>query len=592
MSFRRRVLATAGAVLVAASAIAAGAAPATAETWGTIVSTSWAYTDIRQPFTSFVDQDADAPVGARVEAGYHSSKAYFTFDLAPLRGARVLSAEAFGEEKAANDCTKPRSTQLWTVAEQDQDPTWLRAPREQTLLPGPGAPEDECLWSRVEWDVKAQLAQALAAGSDSLTFVLRMPEGKQYDPAYGRSYANKLSITYEINRPPNVPAEGAVGIQECAQGPLYNADTRPSLRARLVDPDRDWMTATFAIWPTGEPSQRTELTTSGIPSGSVARATVPADYLRDGQSYTWSVRAEDETDASGWMPECGFTNDFTRPGEAPGISSADYPEGSGPPGHGGAGIPGTFTLAPNGVSDVVGYYLDYTYVAADEPGGGATVSYTPQYAGPVSVNVYSVDRAGNRSPSRRYSFWVADTGPRIACPREIGVGLPAECTLTATEPDAASFTYQVGDGPETTVPAVDQAATIEVVASDVGSLTLRAWSTSAEGVRSGFRTETLRARDSPKVHSEVYPENEKGGGPGIPGEFVFEPGRTDVASYWYRLDGGEKVDVPAGPDGTATVTITPETSGFHDIEVASVSADGQRSRSTASYFFNVAAPAD
>lgn len=68
--------------------------PAAAEAFTDVARASWAYIDVREPRSTFAE--GDAPVGASRDGNgrYHSSKAYFTFDLAELRGARVLEVSA------------------------------------------------------------------------------------------------------------------------------------------------------------------------------------------------------------------------------------------------------------------------------------------------------------------------------------------------------------------------------------------------------------------------------------------------------------------------------------------------------------------
>lgn len=69
--------------------------------------------------------------------------------------------------------------------------------------------------------------------------------------------------------------------------------------------------------------------------------------------------------------------------------------------------------------------------------------------------------------------------------------------------------------------------------------------------------------NQPVITSAVYPSGTAGGGPGVAGEFTFSPnGSTDVVRYSYDFDNGDlSGSVDAGPDGTATVTYTPENSG-------------------------------
>lgn len=74
----------------------------------------------------------------------------------------------------------------------------------------------------------------------------------------------------------------------------------------------------------------------------------------------------------------------------------------------------------------------------------------------------------------------------------------------------------------------------------------------------------------PGVTSDVYlSDGEPHGGIGVPGTFVFSPpaGWTEVDHYRYSFNGEDFFDAPAGPDGRASVTWTPETSGWVNLDV-------------------------
>jgi len=74
----------------------------------------------------------------------------------------------------------------------------------------------------------------------------------------------------------------------------------------------------------------------------------------------------------------------------------------------------------------------------------------------------------------------------------------------------------------------------------------------------------------PVVTSTTYPENAWGGDAGVGGEFTFEAnGVTDAAAYEYSLDvqPPNKVVNTSEPGGSATVTITPSTPGWHTVWV-------------------------
>jgi hypothetical protein len=95
-------------------------------------------------------------------------------------------------------------------------------------------------------------------------------------------------------------------------------------------------------------------------SGERHPAAIPQGPFRDGQVIAWRVRAFDGTAYGPWSPFCEPGVDLTVPDQTPSVSSADYPEaGTGEPG-GGVGRAGSFTFAPSGVPDVVGYVYSDT----------------------------------------------------------------------------------------------------------------------------------------------------------------------------------------------------------------------------------------
>jgi hypothetical protein len=665
-----RVLLVAG--IGAAGLVTASGQDAGAAEWSTLITRqTWAYTDSRSPHTAFVDPAGDLPVGAWRDAQHklHKSKVYFTFDLAPLRGARIFRAEAFVAETAANDCGKPRATELW-LTDTATRPTWARQPRERTKLAGPGALPG-CLWSRVEWDATPVVQQALAAGRTTITLALRMPQDRQDDVRYGRRYANDLSITVRYNFPPDTPTELNTNDRPCAAEPPYIGDRSPRLEARVTDPDGGLVAGRFAVWPEARPGERREFERVEVSSGSFMGIELPDGIVTENEVWAWSAQADDRDDVSAWSEPCRFVTDFTRPNVEPGVSSDVYREHED---GGGPGIPGDFVFSANGVADVVGFHYGEfepsTFVAADRPGGTARITFTPDRSGPVHFAVRSVDRAGLLSPIRRYEFFVREFSPGVSCvPEDAELGVPRECTFTPGMDDVVSYTYRFNADPQVTVPAsADGTARVTLVPPS-GSSTIAVFSTTRQGVRSptahhviflfnepaigclgdvnageplectfwptnmsdvaeyryrlndGPETVVPAEADgtaratfvidqpgwnelsavattsqglpsspgryqvylftSPLVSSEVYPFNQGGGGPGVAGEFVFGPGAMpNVAEYVYSFDSEPEVVVPAGPDGRATVTFTPDRSGWMDLTVHSRTADGATSDST------------
>jgi hypothetical protein len=241
------------------------------------------------------------------------------------------------------------------------------------------------------------------------------------------------------------------------------------------------------------------------------------------------------------------------------------------------------------VTDVVGYYYGLfaprTYVAPDQMGGDATVDVSPDSSGPTRLVAYSVDRTGNRSPERTYEFWVRDNTPVVSSnPPHGGLAEPREFTFAARVDGVVEYTYQLNDNPVQTVAANgDGVATVTITPAKWGPNYLAVRSRTSAGVVSApdnFHFYVSGAE--PCVNSDDYPQDpfEGMGGPGVPGTFQFAPNLSGTVEYVYSLDGAPETVVAAGPDGRATVTITPARAGAQTLIVRSRRADGIESRST------------
>ncbi|WP_186382521.1 hypothetical protein, partial [Amycolatopsis rhizosphaerae] len=589
----------AGMVLAAGlftSALVAGGPPASAGTSPLeILSSSWAYTDSRAVHTSTADGTGDAPVGAwRDDSGkLHLSKSYFTLDLSALVGARIFDATASVAEHRVNNCDQPRATQLW-LTDTAEKPTWDDQPEERAMLPAltatPGCPSPY-----VTWDAAGTVRQALAAGRTKITLALLIPEDQQGDLSYGRAYANDLRIAVRYNNPPGIPTELTLDFQACDQPPVFARNTSPELRARLSDPNpTDRLRAHFAVWPDGQPEQRTTVDSGAVTDGTVAMVSLPNALSVENQVYDFAVQADDGDDVSAWSAPCQYTVDTHGPAAEPTVTSPNYPDDGAL--HFGVGASGSFTFGANGAADAVGFYYGSTaattYVAADQPGGNATVSYTPQNSGLNRLYVQSADAAGNRSPVHQYSFYVQDTQPRVTVPNETGLGSPVTISFSPTVTGVVSYTYQLDAGPQITVPAVaDGTASVSVTPAKYGGHSVSVWSSSPALAKSGVATRSFFANDAPLVSGDVYPDHGSGGGPGVPGTFTLTPRMPNVTGYVYYVNwpfsSDPPISVPANPDGTATFVFTPPTADSYDLTVFAQTADGTLSQGSRDYTFTV-----
>lgn len=567
------------AALVAGAVVAqggtAGAAPLPQHE--TLGRSSWLTIDSRSPHHNTTTGDARVGSWRDAEGKRHTGKSYFTFDLTKVRDATVFAAAVTLAESAANDCAKPRATELWLV-KPSGTVTWARQPRELVRLAGP-RPATGCV-AYVTWDLADAVRDTLAEGSTTLTVVARISGDFQGDTAYGRTYRNSASLDVDYNHSPARPSGLKVDNTACAGEPLITAARQPVVSATFADPDgvRD-VEARMAFWPVSAPDQRREVFPVWAGLG-YASTYFPPDMLQDDNTYAWAVRAEDGHATSEWSEPCLITVDHTAPAVAPTVTSPVYQEDGGPPGNGGEGVPGEFTFGANGVADVVAFEYDgigmpYGRVEADRPGGSATVSLTPTSNGPLSITVVGLDRAGNRSPGRTFRFWVRDTSPSVEG-QYSRLGRSTEFTLTARQDGAVTATYRLDDGLETTVPLGPDGTAKTTVAFDRPEPEfhrLDVWTTDANGRKSGVAKRVYYV-DAMKPDVSVTPWD------GLVGQertFFFSATMPDAVSFTYRVDDGPEATVPVGADGTAQVTYAPRRSGWSELFVFTTNAAGVRS---------------
>ena len=591
-----RVAAVASSTLLLTSAVVATTAdPALASLIDFVRPASIATTDSHHPTQAFPATGGNLPVGSWLddEENRHTSRAYFTFDLTPYQGKRIIRASASIEESAVNDCSAPRMIEFWRSDTPESAPTWKTAPVEREKIGNLGPTSGiACPAAYLGINLTTALQQAVAAGSETITFVTRIHEDVEKKVSYGRWLKN-LGISLEYNTAPSAPGELSVNGLACADD-LFIGTTTPYLQAQVTDPDinqsggGDLVRATFAWWPVDRPAERTEWTSYSTYAPARFRYTVPTGLMVNGGVYAFAVRAADTHDQSDWSAECRFTIDTVRP-PAPTVTSTDYPaDGTS---HGGPGIPGAFTFTANGGTDVVGYRYGSsdatTYVAADQLGGSVTLTFTPTRYGINQLYVESIDRTGNRSPEVVYQFLVRDTSPTVTDGNPTGgFGEPRELTFQPRMEEVVEYTYRLNDGPETKVPAAaDGTARITITPSKPGHNTVYVRSRTATDLPSGEERYSFYLASMPTVSSEEYPiDGWEGPLTGTPGTFVFRPGMPDVVEYVYAFDWGPEETVRAGADGTASVTYTTRFADYHSLTVYSRTSTGVASE-TASVGF-------
>jgi hypothetical protein len=377
------------------------------------------------------------------------------------------------------------------------------------------------------------------------------------------------------------------------------------------DSSTAFITEQFQVWPADDSTQTTSFSQQRVHPGDEGWVRVPEADLADGQTYAWRAQAVGTNGASEWSAPCYFRVDTTRPSSAPTITSSNYPEGQWNQG----GAPIQITLGAGGADDVEGYVFtwygsgslpvtgagigahgipepddpyDHTssYVRASALGGSASVNLIPPQIGfSMTLTVASLDRAYNRSPAATYQFYVRPTEPTI--------------TLMTPEPEFdgwAKLLLQPEPGLQAASPVVDYTVrfsgrtdkTINVKASADGTAHVRV---RLDGTMDNDMTVTSQSADgwvsdnafwnqafdtTPTVGSDAYPENQSSGGAGVPGTFTFTPKVKHIVSYTYSFNYGAPVTVSAGRGHAATVSWTPDQSGYNNLEVYATTKDGLR----------------
>lgn len=372
--------------------------------------------------------------------------------------------------------------------------------------------------------------------------------------------------------------------------------------------DTPFITENFQIWPVTDSTQITTLTDSYVEPGYEGTFAVPASDVSDGQTYAWEAQATGASGTSAWSAPCYFTVEDTPPANVPTVTSSNYPTGQADQG----GAPIQFTFGANGDSDVAGYefswstplpvpgvatigqygvpspidpYTDSAHFAqASTLGGSATASLVPPTGGGLMIlYVTSLDQAYNASSITTYTFDVSSTAPTIA-PRDSNPSFDQRETfhlvpnagLQAASP-VVSYTVTFDGNTEQTVTVkakADGTANVSFKLNGPGGDFMYVTSTSADGWVTDNAFWSVSFDTMPTVSSNVYPENESSGGVGTPGTFTFAPPVKGIVSYTYSFNFGTPITVKAGRDGLASITWTPDQSGFYDLDVYATTRDG------------------
>ncbi|WP_309081847.1 DNRLRE domain-containing protein, partial [Zhihengliuella sp.] len=214
-----------------------------------------------------------------------------------------------------------------------------------------------------------------------------------------------LLVTY--NSYPNTPTSPAFGSGQAATGPdgvTYVRTLRPQLRAVVSDADKTSLKAQFDL-ALGNTWQFTGVNGSTVASGSVSSYTVPSNLVEGGKYsfHAWGHDGVLRSKAS--SSRVYFTVDTVAPG-TPTVSSSQYSDGGWLEKRPASN---TFTFRSAAADTHVfearsSHGVLSTCPAVDDGSGGRKCEWSWSPFGAAHVDVTAVDRAGNRSAVKRFSF--------------------------------------------------------------------------------------------------------------------------------------------------------------------------------------------
>ena len=420
-------------------------------------------TDFTPNFDAYVQSDTTSDQSASTElrigtfdSGATKARSYLSFWLGGfLHGSYIQSANLFLWNHHSWSCTATTWQVYWSPYVNSSlrwtnQPTGLIYVNQSSQTLGYSGCGENWVWAE-----SAAGVQKMADDPASSTVNFRLSAASETNNLYWKKFNSAQGAHQPILRlfytmKPTVSQLTTTPATSCVTGsgrPYVNT-ARPTLSARVTDPEGASVTGNVE-WSNTGGAVIGSATTAAAPSGSVVSTVVPTGAFSNGGTYSWRVRGGDGTTLGDWSSYCEMTIDTVAPSSAPSVTSSTYAEGAW---SGAAGTAGNFTFGASGASDVASYRygLDTnpptTVVAAPSLGANATVSVTPSSAGPHTLYVQSLDRAGNASPVRSYGFNVG-VGPVVLSPKTGDVSaakFPLEA-FAASGASGATYQWRRGD---------------------------------------------------------------------------------------------------------------------------------------------------
>ncbi|MEV5944312.1 FG-GAP-like repeat-containing protein [Streptomyces sp. NPDC051994] len=415
------------------------------QTWGAV----WEGHD-GQPWDT---QWGDPGVGYQ---GYETvtgiERVYYKFDTSFYSGKTVHSATLNMLEtySASWSCDK-YTVNVFRTDSFDAGVSWNSAPARHEQIGStavPGTRNNACPGNQ---PAIADITSAVASAGSTLSVGVFAADESDRD-AFKR-FSTNPTLTVQYNTVPSVPtspitvpAPQSPSTPDCGQNTPFGwisatniAGDGIHLRAKVSDPDTSQLVrGQFALWDYNTQAVLINMgdansSTDWIGNGSTADKAV--GRLTDGHTYSWFVRTDDGINHSATTPACHFQVDTTAPSQ-PTVTSTDFPASGSMPGTShvaGDGFQGQFTVTATDAGSGVDHF-EYSLNSANPVGGNSTIAATngsatiklaPTRWGTNFLYVSAVDKAGNRSQSYEYAFYVPDNTQATTAPGDLtGDGKP------------------------------------------------------------------------------------------------------------------------------------------------------------------------
>jgi hypothetical protein len=397
--------------------------------------------------TNFNDGTSEARVGYE-STTWGKSRSFFRLDWTPsLKGAYISEAYVYALETYSWSCSG-RVVQLWRTDGISSKTTWNNQPDWKEQIDSKDTANgynSSCPDDYLKFDAKGLAQDAADGGWSKITIGMRASEAGEGDAYAWKKFKatgdHAPWIKAYYNRKPKVPTSKTMSPgPDCDQTSQYTSVGKSDLTfaATSSDPDGNLKYLDFEVWHTGDSDNKILDKNVTTDSAGHASAKVLSGEFHNGYTYSWRVRAIDDSGAaSEYGPTtspyvCRFVYDNDAP-NAPEVTSTDFPEADS---EGDVwskvkfGTEGKFTFAPDGDTDVTKFEYSFNSTSYDSEldvstGNSGTVTRKPPVAGPNVLYVRAVDTAGNPSANgTKYLFYVTPRDKADAAGDTTGDSVP------------------------------------------------------------------------------------------------------------------------------------------------------------------------